>query len=336
MADSCKTLQLSLCLLLYGPVLVKMCEYYDTTDFDSLIDDLSSDSLTVTTEEESVSESDHSSTTISVSRNKDSKSNVTRKPRKNRYNPEPVPECQVVLKPRILKTDIRRSYASMIANVINSGDFPLMYGLLETFFTPNFEHRVVKHKPEDDTITAFVRQGIADVATSFYAIMHMDPDPLVTIKDTKIHLISNTTASKIVTEWSYSATSIYQRGDDPAEEECPKQREHELIEEAQQSMVFPNSSSSSSSGNKRKEAGSDPEAELRANTIHSISSSIEAVKKTLPLREKPLPFSFGGMLTLYTDENKVITKMEMEMLQPAQSVGIPIKMMDRGAVKVQY
>src|SRR5205814_63544 len=39
--------------------------------------------------------------------------------------------------PKIMKSDIRNAYPAMLANVLNTGDFSLMFGFMDTFFVPN-------------------------------------------------------------------------------------------------------------------------------------------------------------------------------------------------------
>lgn len=41
-------------------------------------------------------------------------------------------------RPRILKNDIRRNYATMFANVFNSGDFELMSTHVDQLYSPDF------------------------------------------------------------------------------------------------------------------------------------------------------------------------------------------------------
>lgn len=70
---------------------------------------------------------------------------------------------QPLPKPRILKGDIRRSYSNMLANVINSGDFPALYGMFDCFFSPYIKQITLKHV--ENNVVRVTRQGIASVIT---------------------------------------------------------------------------------------------------------------------------------------------------------------------------
>ena len=46
--------------------------------------------------------------------------------------------------PRLLVFDIRKCYNKMLQNVLNSGDFALLYGFLDLFCGPSIRHTTVK------------------------------------------------------------------------------------------------------------------------------------------------------------------------------------------------
>jgi hypothetical protein len=47
--------------------------------------------------------------------------------------------------PRIVKSDVRRQYATMFANVYNTGDYDYMMKYLHTFYKPDFCLSLKKH-----------------------------------------------------------------------------------------------------------------------------------------------------------------------------------------------
>jgi len=179
-----------------------------------------------------------------------------------------------------------------------------LYGMLYTFFLPDFEQHVINRNPEDAGFPPSIRKGVDQVAAMFYAVMHMDPDPQVKIDETKVHLISNSSCSKIVSKFHFSATSIYQSADDM---ECPKKDDDKRVAQAENNMQLQQANT-----HKRKDTADNIDNSM---IITMIQKSIEDIKKTLPLRSQPMPYSFGGTMTLYTDENKFITKIEMEMFE---------------------
>ena len=113
-----------------------MYGFVETSDFESLYYDLCDD--LESTSKESTDSTQHSNSLSSVQTGSlirlDSKGNrkVTVRNGDSTYDFEVhFPRARVV------STDIRRSFGNMFVNVMNSSNFPLMFGFLSTFFSPS-------------------------------------------------------------------------------------------------------------------------------------------------------------------------------------------------------
>lgn len=278
----------------------------DDIDFNNLLSDISSDTFSTTSEEPlSVDSDDYPKKPYEVNKYTASSSYIIKRPRRNRNDPFPLPEWKAfaVTKPTIVKSDIRRSYSTMLANVLNSGEFSLLFGFLDTFFVPGFEQAMTKQSPITMQPYQVLMTGVEAVATLWYSMINLNPDPVVGIKDTKIHMISNSACTKIVSEYTFTATSIYDHHH-VAQSPCSDSSEdgnntnHPPQSAFNQPLV----------GEKRKGSTADKES-----LFQSVVKTVESMKANLPLRPVPLAISNVGTVVLYTDENKFITRMEMDM-----------------------
>lgn len=283
---------------------MKDVAYFDSLDFEALLDDLAGGE-----EQSSYSSTDESRETVNKSDNcvvlsADSTASKDR------------PLFSFFSKPKILRSDIRRSYMEMLANVLNSGDFPLTYGFLDTYCAPNFEEYAINYNPITNQPYFDRFQGAATVAKMFCATYRMSPDAVFSIADTKVYLSSNTAKCKIVATFSIRATKILDVATD-------KVFEPENMAQQCHTSTSTSSSTAMTERNKsRKRKGSDSEhqqeqhqqqqLESKRAVIASIQKSIDNVTETMPLTANPVQINLQSTMTMYVDEDKFITRVVMD------------------------
>eukprot|EP01034_Spumella_vulgaris_P025159 gene25159-31582_t len=124
----------------------------------------------------------------------------------------------------------------------------MLYGFVDTYFPPSVEHHSCKFDPQGNNPGTAILKGKSDIARFWYGTFFMSPDSVVRVKETSVHLASNTARSRIEI--------------------------HEMEE---------------------------------------IMGSVHSSTQHLPLRDKPLSLTLEGTFTMFTDENKLIDKMIMEI-----------------------
>lgn len=116
----------------------------------------------------------------------------------------------------ILKHDIRKQYAAMIANILNSSDYYLIKKFLETYAVPNIELQF-QHDPfgsydplytlNESFKTAFV--GPSDVAFVMAGFPDSAPDYTYEVMNAQIKTRSDEEGSIIVTSYTARASYLY-------------------------------------------------------------------------------------------------------------------------------
>jgi len=286
---------------------------FDQVDFDTLLDDLAEYEEQVAVgalqmdEEESDSEDTEDATTSEDSSvdHHDKKQKiissalvVQRKKRKIKI-------------PRFLVQDIRKCYTKMFQNVMNSGDFPLLYGFLETYYAANPEHSTTKYiKGVPEKVFTMNFYGLNEVAKYWYCIMNMSPDNILMLTD---HTIQHTTG-KVMSNLHKDGTHIYQDPPFAASYYAP----YVYIDEkyGKDNMFVRDSRTNDFAVGHKHTDEQDQEVhsvENRKEIMRGIIESVDRVVSHLPLRQPPQPVRADGTLVISTDENKRITKMELSI-----------------------
>jgi hypothetical protein len=117
----------------------------------------------------------------------------------------------------ILKHDIRKQYAAMIANIMNSSDYSLIKSFLETYAIPNIELQF-QHDPfgsydplytlNESFKTAFVDPN--DVALVMAAFPDSAPDYTYEVMNAQIKIRSDEEGSVVVTQYTARASYLYE------------------------------------------------------------------------------------------------------------------------------
>lgn len=117
---------------------------------------------------------------------------------------------------RLFKTDIRRYYSSMVANVFNSQDLNLLQSFFATYCTPRMHLRPISNEYERETGVVSIHRHKDSLVSNvtgllmFSAfIMQITPDTSMNIDDVKIHTRSDTSEARIVISISMPTTHIY-------------------------------------------------------------------------------------------------------------------------------
>jgi hypothetical protein len=262
--------------------------HFDSIDFDSLLDDLSSD-YTSSEDYESSSVSSDSVSTFNKNTFK-----------KSYYTPEdnyPSSKKKLDFIPRvvrIVRSDIRRSYPTMLANVWNSLDFHMIYGFMDTYFQRDFEQRSNKVHPNTNTSYSKSIFGVETVAKLVYTNAILQPDSVFTLKETNVYKSTDKSQNRVVSTFNLLATRIFDIPD--MEKLFQLATTHSTPEEIENRV-----------GTKRKSDYT------RQFVMDDIIRSVHDITDELKLLEVPEKVEYGGSFTLYTDEEDRVSSMVMEM-----------------------
>ena len=275
-----------------------MDELYDP-DFDFLLEELSR----AETSSEEVTLSSCSSDSLSVSggfsTKKQKTSDITD------FTDESSIESDLPLvKPGILRSDIRRSYAAMLLNVFNALDLPMMYGFFDTFSIPTMENTFSRpdcFRPEGGRLT-LKQSGFLDTIKFWWTSFACKSDAIVSMKECRIVSPTNSNASHIVITFNFKATILYDENTISKEMVC-FEHSNSLFLDASQITI---GEAQKLVGNKR---GKRNEAAEKAKTMRSIMSTVDSMVSRLSLRSDPLHIDTDGVITLNLDEHKRITQL---------------------------
>jgi hypothetical protein len=264
----------------------------DSIDFDDLLDCLDCSScqeevistgISITRD---VSSDDSSVTAYDEIESSSSQHMLIKKKRKRRTKIEMENAVETPLKPRIMRADRRRFYCDMFTNVLNSGDFRLLFGLFETYCIPNFSQTSHVGGPTDLKPVIIEVNGPGTVAKFWHGLFQLGPDSVTQVLKADLHLSSDSKTSKIVTQFVYSATKIFQ------------------ITELASLFQIDESNIT--------ETKSDKFSLNQPCDYITMERDIERVTGCLTLGANPYKMSTVGIFTMHIDENKHIYKMEME------------------------
>lgn len=90
---------------------------------------------------------------------------------------------------RLLKSDIRKTYATMFTNVMNSNDLTLIYGFLDTFLTSTAYQATGCQRDEFSSTQYFsLLNGVTSMFRFWCSTLSQIPDAVVRIQHTSINL----------------------------------------------------------------------------------------------------------------------------------------------------
>lgn len=257
-------------------------DFNSNLDFELLLDDLTS--LDYTSSEESCKTSEVIESALVPSQ----KTKHTRKKRKIDVicnNGDLVSFEAHFPRTRIVQTDIRRSYANMYVNTMNSGDFSMLFGFLDTFCSPSFNHSITRQFTMNSQLQtcSFFRNGIAACSQFWCYNFVTIPDSTIFLTDASIVTSDDGESSKIVAHYVFKATKIL---------DCSPLWNDVFSDEKDDCKAIHNQYVGSSA-------------------MQDILKEVEEKVKELPLRAVPLPVVSRGQFIIYLDEHKRMTRMEM-------------------------
>lgn len=275
-------------------------DFEDSVDFDVFLDELANgdDATFISDCSREIFES---SSTDGSSEPGDSEFSSSISKRKKRILSD---ELAVAPRPRILRSDIRRSYSTMFLNVMNVGDFPTLFGFFDTFFVPDVQLQMTKKhemvNTPDHTLT-YKTTGPAAASRFWYSNVCSMPDRAITGVSAKIITPTNGVGSRIVATYEFVGTQIL--ADLP----------HDFIQssmptgEQLESLIL----------SKKRNIHEDEDS--KRFVMKDIMSSVENMICRLPLRQTPVAIVAKGKLTFYLDDDKRITRMVVEGNQADQA-----------------
>ena len=191
----------------------------------------------------------------------------------------------------VVKYDIRRSYANIMFNVLNSGNFRMFFGFFDEFCVPSFTHRIsrtITEKSSPRTIVS-TNNGLVNSSKKWQFAMNRTPDAAFRMKNATILTKKDGSESRLVCSFVFEATKLYDDAADPVPDEA----------------LYRSSEDSPDTDYNFKGD--------RTAMLESVSQSVEEYNKTrLVLREKPKHIHAEGVITLWIDRNCMLTKMEMD------------------------
>jgi hypothetical protein len=262
-------------------------EYFDSIEFDGLFDNFFS-SIDDTTDDDITSTCSSSDSLIKYPE-------LFRKQKKRKYYYVPVI--------RVLKTDVRRSYADMFGNVWNSVDLPLLFGFLETYCKVNFLQESYMPRGNTDVSSTRNMQGVVSVAKFWYTTMLLSPDLTIKVGETNvIYSPEDKSLNRVEAKFRIRGTRIY---DTPDNLYCSL-RTIPLTQEEKE-LYNPN--------NKR----SINEETSRLSVIDNIRNSAESVVRPFGLNPNPICMDAEGMFTFYTDDENRVTRFVLSVSKSSRN-----------------
>lgn len=227
-------------------------------------------------------------------------------------------------KPKVIHSDIRRSYGPMFVNAMNSGDLPLLYGFLDTFLVPNatkVSRKTFKSRHSQIPLSQThisEQQGVVDIAKHWYCRMQMSPDTVIAVKDVKIVSNSKTDETKILSRFSMKATKImgetnhgFCHNHSVEKQGGPVCVECNLTHFRHHGQVRNRLLLAESTVGKKRPCTS--EEDIHRRNMHEIVSTVNELVSTIPRRTEPIQLEAEGDFIMYIDENRRITRLEMSI-----------------------
>jgi len=205
--------------------------------------------------------------------------------------------------PKVLKYDVRRYYAQMLANAMNSIDVAFLRSFFNNYSVPNmamtkgpeprgFSKGYIDDGQQNNANSnvnpqgySYIQlQGIDAVAQFWTLVCSCESDSVVKVSETKIISRINTTSSTVVTDFQTDITMT---------------RYNEFVKAVAELMRTSKEQTSTISKKRRREEGGG----LTAMTLQQLHAACTADAKLLP---KPVPVKITGKLVMELDERKRI------------------------------
>lgn len=296
--------------------------FYDNEDFELLLGDILNDSKA--DNNSCGGYDDKSVSSISSQSAKISEPSVVNKPAGRKYTQErkkrridvvdpngSVMEFSCTMPfPRILKTDFRRSYANMYTNVMNSGDFSLVFGFFDTFCIPSVSNTICRSFKINNEVKTFSVQriGLLDCIIYWYYNLYAVPDATMFLTDSVIITDSSSDESRVSANYTFRATKIY---DTPVELICNPFNDNEKLRDAIATKTSESRKRLEVNKNQRRAAALQESIE-RKEWMRFIIDSVSSTFKSFKLKADPHPIHALGSFTLHLDSQFRITQLDIK------------------------
>lgn len=121
---------------------------------------------------------------------------------------------------QMVRNDIRRCYATMFVNILNSSDFPLMFGFLSTFMIPSAQYTASCRDSIGGNIHNLSVCGTYEVAQQYCTTMALSPDAIFSLRDCRVDFRNNIVRAEV----EYCATYFYKHSQIWFDEQTRKKR----------------------------------------------------------------------------------------------------------------
>ena len=208
--------------------------------------------------------------------------------------------------PRILKTDIRRSYANMFVNVMNSGNFHLVFGFFDTFFIPSFTSKISRSFGKGNSIMhSVVTTGLFETVLYWYYNLQSVPDSALSLNESSI-MSDRSDYSQVEAHITFTATKIY---DIPVETICYPLRD-DNTDRNMIDMQYEENRAQLKMNGKRSLVSED--IADRAEWLRLVSTIVNKSFNSFKLLEIPQSIRSTGKFSMYLDGQFRIMRMELE------------------------
>jgi len=265
----------------------------------SLDSSVKSESLCISHRNNQNKKRERDESSVSTSGNEQQSEMLSKRHRLNRNKYEP----RLNLFPRILKRDIRRSYASMLVNVMNSFDVEMMVKFFSAFclrscylFDDSTEALAVEPVRPVNSVFRRVR-GPEHIALHLLRGMDLVPDCIIRLIGAEILQTANHSGSKIVCRVQIDGTKLFTYAVATSDN-----HQTVLYEAETQAAVF-----------QRLRLLGGAAAALRMQDITQYFQKIAS--------HQPLSVQFMATITLHLDEENRIYRLDFHNSLDASSIG---------------
>ncbi len=224
--------------------------------------------------------------------------------------------------PRILKSDIRRKYMLMYANVMNSFNYHLISSFFEQFFVPSV--KLVKYHPF--SLPQVLVQGVDPVMSYFLLLLQMCPDKVTEISDIQLkQSVADMERTEICCKFNVKNTRLY---------ELTPVHFLATLEDDLQKLTINDQNTSSAEIIKQEEDGALGRTKKKRKFDSIKTDKMEKhqllfdpisgifLQSRFPRSETPIQYQVEGNMTLVVDRNK---RIESIIINPKERVQLPRK-----------
>lgn len=210
--------------------------------------------------------------------------------------------------PRMLVHDIRKLYCPMLMNIFNSADFTQMFAFIDTYFVRNVQYRTSKYNRTDSAKEYSLNiNGMFELVKYWYSIFRMSPDMVMKFYDATFDRSTGILVCKVKKD----CTHIYD-----FRKNSSYYAPYLFIDKKYGSEVlYANDKAKCDYIVGRRDrvecSATNAVSPEKFEVMQSIVDSVDGVVAQLPLRKEPLEVEADGTFTIYTDQNKRITRIEV-------------------------